>query len=105
MCERWRDDLLKTSPVVVFMNQEIAALGGDVGKHNIRCRTCPQASQGGFDSDFGIKICANHVETKSKMEDAMAHEMVHAYDILRFRTLLDQTSLKHAACSEVRLRR
>ncbi|KIV96754.1 hypothetical protein PV10_00576 [Exophiala mesophila] len=102
MCEKWRDDLLKTSPVIVYMNQQIAALGGDVGKHNIRCRTCPQPSLGGFDSDFGIKICANYVDSKSKMEDTIAHEMVHAYDILRFRTLLDQTNLKHAACSEIR---
>ena len=101
-CETNRDDLLRTSPIIVFMRQNIRALGGDVGPHNIRCRTCPERAEGGFDHEFGIRICANHVETKKKLEDVLAHEMVHAYDHLRFKTDLSKDSdLRHAACSEV----
>lgn len=109
MCEKWRDNLLQTSPLIVFMRKNISQLGGDVGPHNIRCRTCltePESGtvkmEGGFDHQYGIRICANRVETKSKMEDVMAHEMVHAYDHLRFKTNLDDTNLRHAACTEVR---
>jgi inner membrane protease ATP23 len=56
----------------------------------------------GFDHQYGIKVCANWVQSKSMMEDVVAHEMVHAYDHLRFKTTLDE-DLRHAACSEVRI--
>jgi mitochondrial inner membrane protease ATP23 len=55
---------------------------------------------GGFDPDYGIQICANEMRNQGHLEDTMAHEMVHAYDHLRFK--LDWTdSLRHAACAEV----
>lgn len=102
-CEKNRDELLKTSPIIVYMRQNIKQLGGDLGPHNIRCRTCPEKAEGGFDHEYGIRICANYVETKKKLEDVLAHEMVHAYDHLRFKTNLDRdTDLRHSACSEVR---
>lgn len=34
------------------------------------------------------------------LEDTMAHEMVHAYDHLRFKLDWD-SDLRHAACTEV----
>lgn len=55
---------------------------------------------GGFDPDYGIQICANEMRDQGHLEDTMAHEMVHAYDHLRFK--LDWTdNLRHAACTEV----
>ncbi len=33
------------------------------------------------------------------MEDTIAHEMIHAYDHLRFK--VDVANLRHAACTEV----
>ncbi len=101
-CETWRDDLLRTSPVIRYMNDNIRKLGGDIGPHNIRCRTCKEGMLAGFDRQYGIKVCANWVQSKSMMEDVVAHEMVHAYDHLRFKTDLD-SDLRHAACSEVRI--
>ena len=57
--------------------------------------------QGGFDHKYGIKICANYVQERSVLEDVLAHEMVHAYDHLRFKTNLTlEDDLRHAACSE-----
>ncbi|KIW54514.1 hypothetical protein PV05_06869 [Exophiala xenobiotica] len=100
-CETWRDDLLRTSPVIRYMNDNIRKLGGDIGPHNIRCRTCKEGMLAGFDRQYGIKVCANWVQSKSMMEDVVAHEMVHAYDHLRFKTDLD-SDLRHAACSEIR---
>lgn len=101
-CEEHRDYLLKYSPVIRFMNDNINKLGGDLGKHNIHCRTCPEKMQGGFDHKYGIKICANYVQEKSVLEDVLAHEMVHAYDHLRFKTnLSEDDDLRHAACTEV----
>ncbi|KAH0835113.1 hypothetical protein AYO21_09709 [Fonsecaea monophora] len=105
-CEESRDYLLKYSPIIRFMNENIHKLGGDLGPHNIHCRTCrgdEEAMQGGFDHKYGIKICANYVQERSVLEDVLAHEMVHAYDHLRFKTNLTlEDDLRHAACSEIR---
>ncbi|EXJ66990.1 uncharacterized protein A1O5_09636 [Cladophialophora psammophila CBS 110553] len=105
-CEESRDYLLKYSPIIRFMNENIQKLGGELGPHNIHCRTCKgeeEAMQGGFDHKYGIKICANYVQERSVLEDVLTHEMVHAYDHLRFKTNLTlEDDLRHAACSEIR---
>ncbi len=104
-CEQQRDYLLKFSPVVRYMTDNITKLGGNIGPHNIRCRTCKTGQLGGFDHKYGIMICANYVEKRSMLEDVMTHEMVHAYDHLRFKTDLSaEDDLRHAACSEVSAR-
>jgi inner membrane protease ATP23 len=46
-------------------------------------------------------ICANEMRNRSHLEDTLAHEMVHAYDHLRFK--MDAVhNLQHAACTEIR---
>lgn len=101
-CEDNRDVLLKTSPIIRYMNDNIQKLGGNLGRNNIRCRTCKTGMLGGFDHKYGIVVCANYIKSKSMLEDVISHEMVHAYDHLRFKTNLDhESSLKEIACSEV----
>ena len=101
-CETDRDYLLRYSPIIRYMSDNIRRLGGDIGSHNMRCRTCKTGMLGGFDHKYGIMLCANYVDKRNMLEDVMAHEMVHAYDHLRFKTNLDhETDLKHIACSEV----
>ncbi|RMZ89356.1 hypothetical protein DV736_g3415, partial [Chaetothyriales sp. CBS 134916] len=102
-CEDQRDYLLQFSPMVRFMSDNIRRLGGEIGRDNMRCRTCKTGMLGGFDHKYGILLCANYVHERSMLEDVMAHEMVHAYDHLRFKTNLDHdTDLRHIACSEIR---
>ncbi|KAL2399803.1 Mitochondrial inner membrane protease atp23 [Exophiala dermatitidis] len=102
-CEQQRDYLLKFSPIIRYLGDNIRKLGGDLGSHNIRCRTCKTGQLGGFDHKYGILICANWVEKQNMLEDVLAHEMVHAYDHLRFKTNLSpEDDLRHAACSEIR---
>ena len=100
-CESHRDWLLQYSPIIRFMSENIQKLGGSLDKHNIRCRRCDEAMMAGFDPNYGVKLCANRLETKSQVEDSMAHEMVHAYDQLRFKLNWERKDLRHAACSEV----
>lgn len=97
--EAHRDWLFQYSPVVRFMRDEINKLGGDVGPHNVRCRRCTTAQGGGIDQDYGVLICANHMRNRGHVEDTITHEMVHAYDYLRFR--VDRWNLRHQACTEV----
>ncbi|KAI1180005.1 peptidase M76 family-domain-containing protein [Nemania sp. FL0916] len=111
-CEKWRDWTLQNSPTVIFLRQKIQALNGRVDGSTITCARCParltddgqvHRQSGGFDPNSGILICANEVKDKSHLEDTLAHEMVHAWDHLRWK--VDWTGdkdLKHAACTEIR---
>ena len=105
-CENWRQWLFEYSPVIRFMREHTQKLGADLNEHNVVCRRCATLTEGGaslkkaaFHKDFGILLCANHLPNKGEQEDAMAHEMVHAYDYLRFK--YDENNLRHAACTEV----
>ncbi|KAL9122607.1 MAG: hypothetical protein Q9187_000839 [Circinaria calcarea] len=100
-CESQRDYLLQYSPVVLFMRDKINQLGGDIHNGNVRCRRCTSRQSGGFDPNYGILICANELRNRGHLEDTLAHEMVHAYDHLRFKVKWTD-DLRHAACAEIR---
>jgi mitochondrial inner membrane protease ATP23 len=88
-------------PIVRFLKDQCAELGGDLNATNIRCRPCRSPQFAGFDPDYGIVLCSDTLATRSRkdLEDALAHEMVHAYDHLRFK--VDRDNMKHQACTEV----
>jgi inner membrane protease ATP23 len=100
-CDANRDWALRHSPIVTFLREQCAGLGGDLSAENIRCRPCRATVLGGFDPDYGIVLCSDQLSTRSRkdVEDTLAHEMVHAYDYLRFK--LDRNDKRHAACTEV----
>lgn len=90
----------RIGPVIRYLRKNINQLGGDINETNVHCRRCEEAQGGGFSPEFGIKVCANQMTSKGMLEDTIAHEMVHAYDHLRFK--LDwHDDLRHAACTEV----
>jgi inner membrane protease ATP23 len=111
-CDEWRDYLFEYSPIIRFMSQNIQELNGKLDAENVRCRRCPTRVEigedgkerrmrqgGGFSPNAGILVCANEMRSQGHMEDTLAHEMVHAWDHLRFK--VDWTDLRHAACTEV----
>ncbi|KAF2226785.1 peptidase M76 family-domain-containing protein [Elsinoe ampelina] len=100
-CEQQTAWLLKYSPIVRFLRQNIQMLGQDINETNVHCRRCTTAQSGGFDPEYGILICANQLRNRGHQEDTMAHEMVHAWDYLRFK-YEDPRDLRHAACTEIR---
>lgn len=111
-CEDYRDWLFTYSPVVRFMSEKIEGLNGRLDRSNVVCRRCPahleedgqvHRQSGGFSPNHGILLCANEVRDRKHLEDTLAHEMVHAWDHLRWK--VDWTGgkdLKHAACTEIR---
>ncbi|KAF2965194.1 hypothetical protein GQX73_g8395 [Xylaria multiplex] len=111
-CEKWRDYALQHSPTVVFLRQKIAALNGNIDASNVVCARCParltadgqvHRSSGGFDPGSGILICANEITSRGHLEDTLAHEMVHAWDHLRWKMdWVGDKNLKQAACTEIR---
>lgn len=118
-CEEWRDWCFKYSPVVIFLQKNIRDLNGDLNANNVVCRRTPgrvvgvekgedgeervevYRQGGGFSPDHGILLCANELRDRKHLEDTLAHEMVHAWDHLRWK--VDWADLRHAACTEVRL--
>ncbi|GKT88269.1 LOW QUALITY PROTEIN: metalloprotease atp23 [Colletotrichum tofieldiae] len=110
-CEEHRDWLLAFSPTVRFLNDKITALNGNLDSSNILCRRCParltedgevHRQSGGFSPAHGILICANEVRDRKHLEDTLSHEMVHAWDHLRWNVdWMGDLDLKHAACTEV----
>ncbi|SCU89122.1 LADA_0E13784g1_1 [Lachancea dasiensis] len=112
-CYQYRDWLLKYSPTVIFMAQQIARLNtsSDSTKESngseykfdeskIICDVCPEWRSGGFHPELGILLCQNRIRDKWHLEDTLAHEMVHYYDNTRWS--VDWLNLRHHACSEIR---
>jgi mitochondrial inner membrane protease ATP23 len=99
-CEEWRDWNFKYSPTVRFMRDQINTVGPDLTPEHVKCMRCPFDRKGGFNLGHGILLCANHLTSRKRLEDTLAHEMVHAYDYLRWD--VDTKDLKHQACTEIR---
>jgi inner membrane protease ATP23 len=110
-CERHRDWLFQYSPVVRFLSDRVADLNGRLDASNVICRRCParltedgqvHRQGGGFSPRHGILLCANEMRNRSHLEDTLAHEMVHAYDHLRWKVdFTGEKDLRQAACTEV----
>lgn len=110
-CEEYRDWLFQYSPVVRYLRDEVRKLNGELDESNVVCRRCPARltedgkvvrQSGGFSPDHGILLCANEVRNRSHLEDSLAHEMVHAWDHLRWKVdFLGDKDLRQAACAEV----
>ncbi|KAI2612905.1 peptidase M76 family-domain-containing protein [Hypoxylon fragiforme] len=111
-CEDLRDWAFAHSPTVIFLRQKIAALNGSLDRSNVFCRRCParltedgavHRASGGFSPGSGILICADVIKDQAHMEDTLSHEMVHAWDHLRWKVDWNgEKGLKHAACTEIR---
>ncbi|XXH05062.1 Glutamate 5-kinase [Hypoxylon texense] len=111
-CEQFRDWAFAHSPTVRFLRDRVGELNGTLDGDNVLCRRCParltedgrvHRASGGFSPDHGILICANEVRNRNHLEDTLAHEMVHAWDHLRWKVdWVGDKDLKHAACTEIR---
>ncbi|KAJ2762373.1 Mitochondrial inner membrane protease atp23 [Coemansia sp. BCRC 34490] len=99
-CEKWRNELLQTSPIVRFMSQHLSKSGAPVSQSSMPCIKCEEMRSGGFAEDGTIQLCYNRLFGKGHLETTMAHEMVHAYDQANF--ALDWYNLDHHACTEIR---
>jgi hypothetical protein len=95
-CVSLVNKLFESSPIIIFMNSELKKVGC---APPIYCAPCPQRVHGGFHPAFGITICQNHIPSRRRMESTLAHEMVHAFDMCRFK--VDYQNIKHVACGEV----
>uniref|UniRef100_A0A060TCC2 Mitochondrial inner membrane protease ATP23 n=1 Tax=Blastobotrys adeninivorans TaxID=409370 RepID=A0A060TCC2_BLAAD len=99
-CEENKKWMLEYSPIVRFMVDHISKLGGNINEKTVVCEECTQFKAGGFHPELGIVLCQNFLPNQRKLEDTLAHELVHAYDHCKFD--VDWFNLRHHACSEIR---
>ncbi|KAL0061924.1 Mitochondrial inner membrane protease atp23 [Marasmius tenuissimus] len=109
-CEKMKQDLMDSSPIVVFMLKHLRLSGCQVPEANIFCGTCEMkpvagggvvANAGSFIPEPGaVKLCAGHFFNKKHMEHTIVHELTHLYDQCKFK--VDWSNLRHHACSEIR---
>lgn len=85
--------------MVVFMLKHLRLAGCPFPEDAFQCHPCPITTSGGFSPQYGILLCQDRVYYKKRMEDTMAHELIHAFDHCRFK--VDWNNLRHHACSEV----
>lgn len=82
------------------MLDNIREAGGNMDDPStIQCLPCDDLQAGGFSPRYGVLLCQNHLRDRGHTEDTLAHELVHAYDHLRFE--VDWMNLRHHACTEV----
>ncbi|GAA6000213.1 hypothetical protein JCM10207_007909 [Rhodosporidiobolus poonsookiae] len=118
-CEKWRDELARESPIVRFLLQHISLLPPPPDSSlpapsstasptphlplPVTCAACPPTMAGGYSSELGILLCQNRFMSKKHMEDALAHELVHAWDERRFKPRGKWgEDLRAHACTEIR---
>ncbi|KAG2423503.1 hypothetical protein HXX76_015251 [Chlamydomonas incerta] len=76
---------LSSRPVRTLMNA-LAELGCPVGRSFFHVMRCDAAVGGGFAPEHGVILCYNRLHSRREVLNAMAHELIHAYDHCRFRT-------------------
>lgn len=90
-----------TGPLLVFLLKHLTLANCDLPPTNIVCAPCDMTHSGGFVPDPGaVVLCAGNFFSKQHMESTIAHELIHMYDMCKFK--VDWADLRHHACSEVR---
>lgn len=89
-----------TGPIIRFLLQNIEQVNGKMDASNIKCLPCNRMQGGGFSARYGVLLCHNRLRGRGHTEDTLAHELMHAYDYMRFK--VDWHDLKHVACTEAR---
>lgn len=68
----------------------------------ITCLPCPPTLAGGYSPLLGILLCQNRFMSQEHMQDALTHELIHAWDGRRFEVEGEWgQDLRAHACTEV----
>ena len=101
-CEREVERMAQSSAIVRFMIEKLGQAGCAIDKRFFRVETCSASVVGGFRPPDGVVVCHNHINDATTMENALAHELIHAYDHCRAGGKMDWLDLRQHACSEIR---
>ncbi|KAF8515782.1 peptidase M76 family-domain-containing protein [Hysterangium stoloniferum] len=101
-CQKTKDDLMQTSPAIVFMLRHLRLSGCPLSLDHVQCISCGTRRAGGMFSQTtgGVLLCTTGYYNRKNMEDSIVHELIHMYDHCKFK--VDWSNLRHHACSEIR---
>jgi inner membrane protease ATP23 len=99
-CNKLKDRLLKNSPVVKFMMEQLEKAGCPFNQNHFLCTPCDLSRSGGFSPDHGILLCQNRIINKTHLQDTLVHELIHAFDYCT--THMKHLNCQHIACTEIR---
>ena len=95
------EDIALRHPTIRFLLEKLEESGCAIDKRFFHVEECHKQVVGGFVPGKGISLCYNQIQTRTEMENMLAHELIHAYDDCARRNM-NWMDLKHHACSEVR---
>jgi inner membrane protease ATP23 len=100
-CEKWKQKLFQSSPVVQFMLEQLKKVGCEFNfdKHFL-CAPCDLSRSGGFLPSHGVLLCQNRLMHKQHLQDTLIHELIHAFD--HCTTHVNWNNCEQLACSEIR---
>ena len=99
-CNRWKQRLFSSSPIIIFMRQQLEKVGCKLDESHFLCSNCDLSRSGGFIPSHGILLCQNRLLSKQHLEDTITHELIHAFD--HCTTTIDWNDCRQLACSEIR---
>lgn len=101
-CQTHMIHALTHSPRVRFLVQALKLAGCPLhASRHLAAETCPRGLAGGYDPiNNQIVVCANECTTSERVENILAHELVHLYDYCV--RDLDLKRDDHLACTEIR---
>ena len=101
-CQSELNDVLHNNPTITFLLDKIESSGCAIDRAKFfKIEKCSKQVCGGFVPEKGVSVCHNHIQTRTEMENLLAHELIHAYDDCT-RRQMDWMDVRHHACSEVR---
>ncbi|XP_057531670.1 mitochondrial inner membrane protease ATP23-like [Amaranthus tricolor] len=99
-CQKMIQKSLRT-PMVKFLMEHLEKSGCNIPGNFIKAENCDLTVTGGYSRGRGIVICNNHIDMQDEVDQAVIHELIHAYDDCTVKNL-NWANCAHHACSEIR---
>jgi len=99
-CLKRVDSCLRTNPYIKYLMIGLEKTGCSIPKNFFQCRPCAsEENQFGaiFSPNEGIMICEDRIGEVKSLQNAVIHELIHAYDFCRVN--LDAQNCIHIAYS------
>jgi mitochondrial inner membrane protease ATP23 len=91
--------LFRIDPIVKFLLKALEKQGCPFRREHIICEPCSIRMGGEFDPKRGVILCENQISIQKQFNDALSHELIHAFD--HCRAFVEWQDCRHHACAEV----
>lgn len=102
-CQKNITNALSSSKRIQLLLKSLSEIGCSMKRSDICCEQCEDSLlMGGYEqSTKQVIICSNTCQSPKKVEEILAHELIHYYDDCTVQGM-DFSNEKQLACSEIR---